>query len=402
MERGRFLANPRGLSGSGMSGQEVEGGRGGTVSHTAEVTCFGPSETPTTGVSGKARGDVRAGEPGGIASDRSTSSASSPRTHSACRAPPASPCAAFCVRGSVAKSAGSRGESRTSRRTEPSRTVAGAMRLRSVLTAMAWAEARHATYRVPSSGSCATRRIGAMQHARARHCRRQNSTAQHNTAQHTAQHSTARCAALCCAVCCAVLCCVVLCCVVLCCAVLCCAVLCCVVLCCAVLCCAVLCCVVLCLCCAVLCLCCAVLCCAVLCCAVLCCAALCCVVLCCAVQCCAVLCCAVLCSPVRSRTGARNSMRPNESHGPLRSVAVIGRISVTRVPALSQPNQGLEAPRPGPSETFRSTIRQSGGMSPGQPNATAARRPGEGRPSATGAQQLGRVHMPTPRRAPRC
>ena len=91
-------------------------------------------------------------------------------------------------------------------------------------------------------------------------------------------------------------------------------------------------------------------------------------------------------------------MRPNESHGPLRSVAVIGRISAARVPA----NQGLEAPRPGPSETFRSTIRQSGGMSPGQPSATAARRPGEGRPSATGAQQLGRAHMPTPRRAPRC
>ena len=60
---------------------------------------------------------------------------------------------------------------------------------------------------------------------------------------------------------------------------------------------------------------------------------------------------------MRSRTVANNSMRPNESHGPLRSVAVIGRISAARVPALSQPNQGLEAPRPGPSETFRSTER---------------------------------------------
>ena len=41
---------------------------------------------------------------------------------------------------------------------------------------------------------------------------------------------------------------------------------------------------------------------------------------------------------LRSRTVARNSMRPNESHGPLHSVPVMGRISVARVPALPQPN----------------------------------------------------------------
>ena len=35
--------------------------------------------------------------------------------------------------------------------------------------------------------------------------------------------------------------------------------------------------------------------------------------------------------------------------------------------APSKPDQGYEADRPGPSENFRGTIRQSGKVSPGQP-----------------------------------
>ena len=36
-----------------------------------------------------------------------------------------------------------------------------------------------------------------------------------------------------------------------------------------------------------------------------------------------------------SRTAAKISMRPNESHGAVRNVAGIGRISSARVPSLS-------------------------------------------------------------------
>ena len=44
---------------------------------------------------------------------------------------------------------------------------------------------------------------------------------------------------------------------------------------------------------------------------------------------------------MHSRTAAKKCMRPNESHGPLRSEAVMERISVDRLPALSQPSHGL-------------------------------------------------------------
>ena len=50
------------------------------------------------------------------------------------------------------------------------------------------------------------------------------------------------------------------------------------------------------------------------------------------------------------------------------------------------PGQGMEARRPGPSENFGSTIRQSGKTSPGQPGARAAQHPRERTPFATGAQ----------------
>ena len=103
---------------------------------------------------------------------------------------------------------------------------------------------------------------------------------------------------------------------------------------------------------------------------------------------------------MRSRTVVGSSMRPNESHDPLRSVVVIGRVSAAQMPALSRPNLGLQAPRLGPSKTFKSTVRQSGGRSPTQPSETAARRPNEGRPSAAKTQQLGWVHKPMPRIMP--
>ena len=50
------------------------------------------------------------------------------------------------------------------------------------------------------------------------------------------------------------------------------------------------------------------------------------------------------------------------------------------------PGQGMEARRPGPSENFGSTIRQSGKTSPGQPGARAAQHPRGRTPFATGAQ----------------
>ena len=56
------------------------------------------------------------------------------------------------------------------------------------------------------------------------------------------------------------------------------------------------------------------------------------------------------------------------------------------MPASSMPDQGPEAQWPGPSESFSSTIRQSGTASPGQPWTAAAQRQRQWRPSATGAQ----------------